>query len=190
MWALQGHSLRCLGSEPAQLKSSGSCWRLQRRPQGLYDGNRWFTPCSLLEQPNPSLKDRKDVIISYFSRRLWLKQTKQSKANILMNDLMIFPSAHWHFPPFLHHPWICWFLTWRMQRDCWGGETEQVHIRGRSADTHLHRTGPEGPGVASEHRVVAKQGQNYCKSSEKIQEKTQDWYKNAVLALQKVTGQR
>lgn len=80
MWALQGHSLRCLGSKPAQLKSSGSCWRLQRRPQGLYDGNRWFTPCSMLEQPIPSLKDRKGVNIYYFSRRL-LKQKNLNEQN-------------------------------------------------------------------------------------------------------------
>lgn len=72
----------------------------------------------------------------------------------------------------LLHLWFGWFLTWRMQQDCWCGETEQVHIRGRSADTHLHRTAPEGPGVASEHFVVAKQEQIYCKNSEKIREKT------------------
>lgn len=154
MWALQGHSLRCLGSEPAQLKSSGSCWRLQRRPQGLYEGNRWFTPCSTLEQPIPSLKDRKVVII-YFG--CWC---------------MLFRSVHCHLSPSIQHLWFCWFLTWRMQPDCWGGETEQVHRRGRSADTHLHRTAPEGPSIASEHFVVAKLAQSYCRSSEKIQEKT------------------
>lgn len=91
MWALQGHSLRCLRSEPAQLKSSGSCWRLQCRPQGLYEGNRWFTPCSTLEQLIPSLKDRKVVIIYYFRCRLW--KTRQKCW------WMIFHSAHWHFPP-------------------------------------------------------------------------------------------
>lgn len=187
MWALQGHSLRCLGSEPAQLKSSGSCWRLQCRPQGLYEGNRWFTPCSIPEQPIPSLKDRKVVIIYYFSCRLWYiyKKKNNPRPKTLMNDFPLCTLAR-----STHHLWFCWFLTWRMQQDCWGGETEQVHKRGRSGDTHLHRTAPEGPGGASEHFVVAKQGRIYCKNSEKIQEKTEDWYKYTLLSVQKVTGQR
>lgn len=167
MWALQGHSLRCLRSEPAQLKSSGSCWRLQCRPQGLYEGNRWFTPCSTLEQLIPSLKDRKVVIIYYFRCRLWFKKKNKKRGRNVDEWFSTLLTG-----TFLHHLWFCWFLTWRMQQDCWGGETEQAHIRGRSSDTHLHRTAPEGPGVPSEHFVVAKQGQIYCKNSEKIQEKT------------------
>lgn len=81
MWALQGHSLRCLGSEPAQLNSSGSCWRLQCRPQGLYEGNRWFTPCLILEQPSPSLKDQKLVIRYYFNCKLWSKTSQGKRVN-------------------------------------------------------------------------------------------------------------
>lgn len=43
-----------------------------------------------------------------------------------------------------------------MQQDCWGDETELVHRREKIADTHLHRTDPEDPGVASVRFVVAK----------------------------------